>query len=72
MKFPDEFKFGVGTSAYQVEGSWQADGKGESIWDHMTHFHSENIEDGSSADRSSESYKNVSWAWFEPLWLMNR
>lgn len=34
--FGDEFKWGVSTAAYQIEGAHEADGKGVSIWDEFT------------------------------------
>lgn len=55
-KFPDDFLFGTATAAYQIEGGWNASGKGPSIWDHLTQKHPELIADGQNANVGPDSY----------------
>lgn len=37
LTFPDNFLWGAAASAYQVEGAYRDDGRGESIWDRFSH-----------------------------------
>ncbi|MHC1785027.1 MAG: GH1 family beta-glucosidase [Anaerolineaceae bacterium] len=37
VQFPPDFLWGAATASYQIEGAWQEDGKGPSIWDTFSH-----------------------------------
>src|SRR2546430_1300362 len=54
-RFPDGFRWGTATSAYQIEGAVNEDGRGPSIWDSFAH-RAGTIQDGSNADHADDHY----------------
>ncbi|PCH99074.1 MAG: beta-glucosidase [Alphaproteobacteria bacterium] len=63
--FPKDFIWGTATAAYQIEGAWNKDGKGESIWDRFCHEEG-NILNGDTGDVACDHYHK----WEEDLDLL--
>jgi beta-glucosidase len=67
LVFPDKFIWGVSSSAYQIEGAWNADGKGPSIWDWYSHLPGKTA-NGDNGDAACDHYHR----WREDLDLVHR
>lgn len=58
LKFPKSFLFGAATAAYQIEGAWNEDGKGQSIWDAFAHIPGK-IDNGDTGDVACDHYHRM-------------
>ena len=53
--FPENFAWGAATASYQIEGAWNEDGKGLSIWDEFSHTPGR-IMNGDTGDVACDHY----------------
>lgn len=54
-RFPNGFYWGTATASYQIEGAWNEDGKGPSIWDTFAHTPGK-IKNGDTGDVATDHY----------------
>ncbi|NLG72372.1 MAG: beta-glucosidase [Chloroflexi bacterium] len=64
-RFPTDFIWGSATASYQIEGAWNEDGKGESIWDRFAHTPGK-ILNGDTGDTACDHFHR----WREDVALM--
>jgi beta-glucosidase len=62
LRFPTGFIWGAATSAYQIEGSWDQEGRGISIWDTFSHQPGK-IYQGHHGDVAADHYQR----WLEDV-----
>jgi beta-glucosidase len=58
FQFPQNFKWGTATAAYQIEGAYREDGKGMSIWNTFSHT-ANKVYDGDNGDVACNSYHRL-------------
>jgi beta-glucosidase len=66
LAFPEGYTWGAATSAYQVEGSPTADGRGLSIWDVFT-AQPGHVVDGTTGDPAADQFRR----WRDDIELMD-
>lgn len=67
VTFPEGFVWGAATAAYQIEGAWNEDGKGESIWDRFAHTPGK-VQNNDNGDIACDHYHR----WPQDIGLMQQ
>ncbi|MFF9851262.1 GH1 family beta-glucosidase [Streptomyces litmocidini] len=67
LRFPEDFRWGTATAAYQIEGAAAEDGRGPSIWDTFSRTPGK-VRNGDTGDIAADHYHRVD----EDVALMRR
>jgi beta-glucosidase len=67
ITFPENFLWGAATASYQIEGSWNTHGKGESTWDRFAHTPGK-IRNNDTGDVADDHYR----LWKKDIGLMKK